>query len=298
MTNWVIATSATGLFVTATHVLHGVETIGLIGLVEFLAASGMQVETGKQKIKIHLACWNGIEHPIDVFFAGDFDTWQGDQKNRNFTCPQVLSLVDLGNSFWLFVGLYDVVNCRPNPKRRGRFFYSMKLVPGQDDLIARIVVHHKRSRASYIWHKPELQLPIVEIRRERMTIGEFPGYNGIVISHDKLQIITRQKIASWHGALTSVKGIYLITDTTTGKHYVGKASGDAGIWDRWCAYAKNGHGGNEQLMQLLKAHGDEYRRNFQYSILEIADTHSSESDILKRESYWMNALRTRDFGLN
>ena len=34
------------------------------------------------------------------------------------------------------------------------------------------------------------------------------------------------------------------------------------------------------------------------SILEIADTHASETDILTRESYWMKALRSRSFGLN
>ena len=38
--------------------------------------------------------------------------------------------------------------------------------------------------------------------------------------------------------------------------------------------------------------------NFQYSILEIADTHASDDDILDRESYWMKVLKTREFGLN
>ena len=38
--------------------------------------------------------------------------------------------------------------------------------------------------------------------------------------------------------------------------------------------------------------------NFQYSILEIADTHASDEDILKREAYWMDALKTRKFGMN
>lgn len=33
-------------------------------------------------------------------------------------------------------------------------------------------------------------------------------------------------------------------------------------------------------------------------LLEIADTHASEADILTRESYWMKALRSRSFGLN
>jgi hypothetical protein len=141
-------------------------------------------------------------------------------------------------------------------------------------------------------------LPITEIRREKLTIEEFPGYNAVVISHSSLKIITAQKIASWHGALANIKGIYLITDTTTGRHYVGKASGKSGIWQRWCSYAENGHGGNKELKKVLKKKGPQHLKHFQYSILEIADTHASDQDILGRESYWMNALKSREFGMN
>jgi hypothetical protein len=165
-------------------------------------------------------------------------------------------------------------------------------------LIGRIKVHHKRTRASYVWHKPTIALTITEILREKLTIEEFPGYNAIVISHKTLKIITEQKISSWHGALANIKGIYLITDTTTGRHYVGKASGEIGIWQRWCSYAENGHGGNFELKKVLKEKGEKHMTHFQYSILEIADTHASDLDILARESYWMNALKSRKFGLN
>jgi hypothetical protein len=120
----------------------------------------------------------------------------------------------------------------------------------------------------------------------------------VILSHSKLKIIVEQRIPSWHAALANVKGIYLVTDTATGRHYVGKASGEVGIWQRWCSYAKNGHGGNVELRQLLDSVGHDQMRNFQYSILEIADTHASDADILKRESYWMNALRSRGLGLN
>ena len=270
----------------------------MIGLVEFLQTAGLPVETGKKKLKVHLACWNGHDHPIDVYFAGGFDDWQASQKQRNFSCSQVLSLIDLGNSEWLFVGLYEVIDCKSHPREKGRLHYSMELLPKQEELVARIVVRHKRPRQSYIWLTPEIALPIVEIRRQKLTIGEFPGYNAVAISHSQLQIITNQKIWSWYGALANVKGVYLITDTTTGKHYVGKASGDVGIWQRWCSYAKTGHGGNKELKKLLSKKGGDYARHFQYSILEIADSNASEQDIRDRESHWMNTLKSRDFGLN
>lgn len=71
-----------------------------------------------------------------------------------------------------------------------------------------------------------------------------------------------------------------------------------GNWQRWCAYAGNGHGGNVKLKALLQEKGPDHMAHFQYAILEIADTHASDGDILACESYWMSVLRTREFGLN
>lgn len=268
----------------------------MIGLVDFLKAAGIEIYT--DSLKIHLACWNQREHPIDVYYAGNFKAWQERQGQQHFRCAQVLSLIDLGQSNWLFAGVYQILGCRPHPDYKTNFLYSTKLLPKQEELIGRITVHHKRTRNSRIWYKPGITLPITEIRREKLTIEEFPGYNAVVISHSSLKIITEQKIASWHGALANIKGIYLVTDTTTGRHYVGKASGKSGIWQRWCSYAENGHGGNKALKKLLKKKGAQHMTHFQYSVLEIADTHASDEDILIRESYWMNALKSREFGLN
>jgi hypothetical protein len=265
----------------------------MIGLVGFLKASEIGIDP--DSLKVHLACWNGHLHPIDEYYAGRFKDWQEWQGQQHFRCKQVLSLIDLGQSNWLFAGLYKILGCR----KAGKIFrYSTRLIPNQEDLIGRITVHHKRTRNSRIWYRPTVLLPITEIRREKLTIEEFPGYNAVVISHSSLKIITDQRIESWHGALSNIKGIYLITDTSTGKHYVGKASGDVGIWQRWCSYAKNGHGGNVELKRVLMRKGEKHMTHFQYSILEIADTHASDEDILVRESYWMKALKSREFGLN
>lgn len=269
----------------------------MIRLVTFLQAAGVEVDPAS--IKIHLACWNGKERPLDVFFAGIFKEWQECQNKRNFQCRQIIALIDLGRNEWLFAGVYQILDCRETLGSDSPWRYSTRLLANQNELIGRIVVRHTRSgRNSYIWAKAGVKLPIVEIRREKLTIGDFPGYNAVVISHAQLKIITNQKIASWHGALANIKGIYLITDTNTGEHYVGKASGQEGIWQRWCAYADNGHGDNVRLKQLLQKKGSDYAAHFQYSILEIADNHASDADILARESHWMKVLGSRSFGLN
>ena len=266
----------------------------MIGLIDCLKATGTVVNL--VSLKIHLACWNGREHPIDEYYAGRFKDWQEKQGRRNFNCEHLIGLIDMGQGNWLFTGAYKVQGCKP--RTDGGFKYSTKLLPGQEGMIGRIIVHHQRTRQSYIWYRPEISFPIVEIRHEKLTIEEFPGYNAVILSHSSLKIIIEQRIASWHGALANIKGIYLITDTTTGQHYVGKASGQSGIWQRWCAYAENGHGGNKELKAILRQTGKEHIANFQYSILEIADSHASDEDILARESYWMNALKSREFGLN
>ena len=211
----------------------------------------------------------------------------------------MLSLIDNGPGEWLFVGVYRITKAaRPHPSRPHIFVYGAEGLPGQDHLIGRIKVAHKRSRASYVWHKDPITLPIIEILRERQVMAGFPGYNKVTLGHQDLRTIIGQRIASWHGALASIKGIYLIADKVTGAQYVGKASGRDGIWSRWSSYAKNGHGGNVELKRLLGQKGEGHIANLQYSILEIADTHASDADILAREYYWMRALGSRVHGLN
>ena len=237
-----------------------------------MGASGIRFE--QANTKVHLACRNGTEHPLDVYYEDSFKTWQEHQTRRNFKGGYILSLIDLGAG------------------------YSTELLEGQSDIIGRIIVQHQRTRNSYVWLKPETSLLISEIKRERMTIPDFPGYNNVTISHATLKTVTRQNIQSWRAALSNVKGIYLISDTTTGKQYVGKASGHVGLWQRWCAYAEDGHGGKVKLKGLLAQYGHPYSMNYRYSLLEIADTHASEQDIIAREVYWMGVLQSRDFGLN
>ena len=41
-----------------------------------------------------------------------------------------------------------------------------------------------------------------------------------------------------------------------------------------------------------------YAENFQFGVLEIADTHASDADVVKRETRWKELLLTREFGYN
>ena len=171
----------------------------------------------------------------------------------------------------------------------------------QDDLVGRVIVRYKREgRASYIWgHKYGKDLEVIEIRPKPISIGDFPGFNKVILSYRQLKIVVTQQEPSWKSALSNIKGIYLISDIFSGKLYVGSATGEDGLWQRWESYAKIGHGGNTELKSLILEKGIEYADNFTYTVLEIADFRSTDEFMIKRESHWKDVFLSRKpFGYN
>jgi hypothetical protein len=256
-------------------------------------------EITPDKVKIHLACQTRYDDPLDILFDGGFEEWQTGQTARNFSRAYIIALISMGGGKWLFAGAYESLGC--SDKKIGNLFqYRTKLIQATEEFTGRLIVEYTRSgRNSY--RKAETiadQLIISEIKPERLTIQEFSGYSKVCISKSQLDTIIRQQISSWKAALSHVAGVYLITDRSDGRLYVGSATGNDGLWSRWSAYSKNGHGGNKELRELLREKGTEHASGFQYSILEIADTHASDQDVIYREVHWKNVLDSRLHGLN
>jgi hypothetical protein len=273
----------------------------MIQLTDLLIASKVAINLDSYKIHLARSDDNVIDSPLAAFFRGvdEFQQWQEYQRRRNFTREMIVSLIELEHQDkWLFVGVYKVLG--HEKKSEKHIAYSTELIKGQEDLIGRVVVHHKRvARQSYIYgEKDSVDFEVDSIRTNRLTIEVFPGYGDIQIPYKTLQTIIKQSVPTWRGALLNVRGVYLITDTLTGKLYVGSATGESGIWQRWSSYADNGHGGNKGLLSLLKEKGSDYRDNFQYTVLEIADTYSTDQQILDRESFWKKVLCSRKYGYN
>lgn len=211
---------------------------------------------------------------------------------------------------WLFAGTYNANgykskearghNKLPTDKKIFRYIYDLDKRPQSNELDGRLIVHFKRpGRHSYLkCEKWTHLLKVAEIRPNKLSIAEFPGYSWAMLTKDHLDIVIKQGVDTWKSALGSVAGIYVIADRSTGKLYVGSATGEGGIWARWCAYSATGHGGNRDLKALLRKQGSDYARYFQYGVLEIADTHASEKDVVARESYWKNLLLSRSHGHN
>ena len=267
----------------------------MITLANFLEACNIELD--RTNFKIHLAVPSRNSSPLEEYFNNNFDNWQATQNKKNFPCNHVVSLIDLGSNRWLFVGVYQVLKVKPDGKR---YWYSMRQLPNQENLVGRIIVNYNRSsRSSYRkGHKIEQDCLVGEVLAKRLSMSVYPGHNNVIISYLELSTIISQNEPTWHGALSNVKGIYCITDTANGKQYIGKADGLDGIWQRWSTYIHTGHGDNKELKKLLKEKGLSYKSNFQYSLIEIADFRTSDDEINARESHWKQVLLTRKFGYN
>lgn len=252
-----------------------------------------------EKCKVHLASWNGFEDPLAVYRAGEFDRWQSWQEKKNFERPFVVSLIKYqeGKSRWLYVGAYEQKGSKPHETKG--VVYDLTPIESSLDLAGRVVSSFERpSRQAYLYGESVAPTCLVqEIRAEKLHNEEFPGFKNVNISFSELAAYARQGVPSWVAALRSVAGVYLISDQETGKLYVGSATGAEGIWSRWCGYL-NGHGDNVRLRKLIADGGPQRAEHFHFSVLEVADTHTSPEEVLKREQHWKQVLLTRDHGHN
>lgn len=268
----------------------------MIKLMDLIRLAGVEMSN----FKIHCATGSNPT-PLEAFYAGEFKEWQEYQNKKNFQCDNIISLIHLGESDWLFAGVYKVLGVKPRSNTTKSWFeYSTTEVNGLEHLVGRaIVTFEKKFRASYLMgEKYCASLVVKEIKPERQSIGDFPGYNKICLSFKNLRTIVSHQLQSWKTALSNVSGVYLIVDTETGKQYVGSASGEEGIWQRWSNYAETTHGKNKELRDLLDKEGDRYANHFLFTMLEVVDLNASKEYVTTRECHWKDVLLTRQYGYN
>lgn len=264
-----------------------------------------------KKYKIHFATGaTNKKIPYDKFLINKFDEWQAEQTNKNFNREYVISLIYYDKNIWLFGGVYKVNNKVPEPILNNDgwsgWHYDLTLTDNQKDLIGRVFVNYKKE-FRYSYPRLELQtkngmnptdINVSFISDKRITINDFKGFDNVNIYYQTLKYIIDNNISTWKSALSNVKGVYLIIDTLTGKQYVGSAYGEDCIWHRWIEYAKNGHGENKELKNLLLNNGTDYKNNLKFSILEVCNLNLGNEYIISRETYWKEVLMTRKFGMN
>jgi len=261
-------------------------------------------DINKEDFKIHFAKRAYGTEPLDVF-AEDFEEWKrwntSTAFGRNvYNRKYIFSLINFypEENTWLFGGVWEVVS---RDFRNKNYPYKIELVPSSIPFVGRLKIKYEyRKRTTRVKMDEHYDKMIVkEILEEPYSVLSFPGHTNIDISFQTLVRIMKNKNKEWMLAL-SVKGIYLITDTKTGKVYVGKADGTQGVWQRWRDYYRNGHGNDQGIRELIEREGYEYAiENFRFSLLEVV-AGLNEQNINSRESHWKNVLLSRNekFGYN
>lgn len=253
----------------------------------------------QRKIKVHCAIGATVRaEPLSHFSKGNFQEWQEVQNGKNFEREYILSLVFLRKGEWLFAGIYESLSVEE--VKPGRFNYNTRLVDYRQDLIGRLTIEFEKDfRASYLVLENHIEeMRLCEIRKLPYEHAPFPGFEKLFVSFGELSQIFKVGSESWKAGLSSVQGIYLVSDRNNGKLYVGAAFGSGGFWGRWAQYIEDGHGGNAGLKKVIQEQGIEYAENFQFSVLEFASFNVDASQIQERESHWKEILMTRQFGYN
>lgn len=257
-----------------------------------------------QEYKVHLASWNGETHPLDVFVRdrNEWKVWNTWRYGKDrFNLPYVFSLIRFYHEpdTWLFGGIYKVISRSPENYSHS---YEVELDPTATEFIGRLKIRFERQRNDSIrLQNVYSKMVVSEILREPYSGEQFPGYENINHDFGTLEAVYLSTKPDWKAALENVKGVYLISDKSNGKRYVGSVYGASGLWQRWeCYISTGGHGGNDELTKLIQEEGIEYaRKNFRVALLEYRPARTHDDVIIERENYWKEALLSRGkFGYN
>ena len=272
----------------------------MILLKDLLKFTPEQEEIAKVKFNIH----NGSENPIDIYknnpdlINKQWLYWRN--ENRYFSVGQIaICLVRIRDDYWLLTTV-DTVDSDLNVKKG--INYTGKPFNEYQGYYGRTVVKfHKKFQTQGInYTNIKDRLEVCQILPDTFDDDDFPGYDRVRLSFAQLKNILDRHKKDWIAALESQKAVYLITDLSNGKLYVGSATSDKGmLLQRWQNYISNGLGGNKELKNIVDTKGIKYvQDNFQYSILENYNSKIDDNVILARESWWKEILQTRKYGYN
>lgn len=255
-------------------------------------------------VRVKFNIYNGYDDPLDLYKTNPDEVnvtwflWHDDRRYFNVG-QTAICLLKLRGDQWLLTTIKKITRLLDVTDGVG---YDADEVKEYEQYFGRLVVeYHNPCRTMGRKYENVMdELEVVQILNEQYTGNEFPGYENVRLSYPLLKNIVDRQLPGWVDALRNQKAVYLITDTKTGKMYVGSATSQTGmLLQRWSSYAADGHGGNIKLRELVKQQGLDYvKENFQYSILENYNARMDDGYILKRESWWKETLCTRTHGYN
>lgn len=248
-------------------------------------------------VKIRFVKGNQVQDPIELYKNDkeqllEWQFWNYKAK-KSFQKGQIaIGFVQISKTKWL---LFDISEVTKDLNLFEGVGYEHQTLKEYKKYYGRVVIHYK-NKAQNLVRKADSVISdchVSHILEETYEDDNFPGYENVNISWNNLKNVIGNR--TWKTALENQKGVYLITDQSNGKKYVGSAYGADMIYGRWSDYVRNGHGDNALLRQLGFEH---IKNNFKYSILDIYKSTVDDNVIQKREAWWKKVLLSRKFGYN
>lgn len=250
-----------------------------------------------------------------LYELNQLEFYQSIQSGNPFKdADYILSFLGYEQTKAIFIGAYKVVSMTEFDREIHAIsgyiyeeiidqplnYYKLEKVDSIfDDLIDRIVIEWGTATRSWFqWLSDDNPKEVIEIL-PKGYVRDFPGYENVILKYNELLTITTNIDANriWYTMLSSVAGIYLITDLIDGSQYVGSAYGNKGIFGRWSEYAKTLHGNNKLLIEHLIKNPNRHL-SFQYSILQTLPRSMNKDQVVQLENSYKRKLGTRAFGLN
>ena len=182
----------------------------------------------KNKVKYIRHKDNRKEYRELIKNRDDLLKYQSRQSRNIFKeSDYIASFVGIEQSCAVFIGIFKVDGITTTEE--GFFKYELNEVQGFDDFKDRLVIDWGKSAIT--WHQWINSNPknIIEIL-PKGYLGEFPGLLNFTLDFEELKKLGENVGANreWYLQLSSINGIYLILDKTSGNQYIGSAYGKDG----------------------------------------------------------------------
>ena len=259
--------------------------------------------------KVRFCQNNGEQDPIELF-KKDPDSlleWHYWNSQKYKVGQYAIGLVKMNGEEWLLFTVGKITrDLNLSKPGIGYDYETLGYIPEKgidySDLYGRVIISYHKSMLSQFPNANTVinDFVVKEILPSQFSGFDFPGYENVSLSYSELETIINGNYPGYKNALEHQQAVYVLTDTNTGKLYVGSAtSKDKQLLARWSGYIKTFHNGNKDLLELFNKEGPDYfKRYFKYSIIENFNANTDHDYIIKRESYWKEVLDTRKHGYN
>jgi len=249
--------------------------------------------------KAYIDRWLALPAEAKESGISDCSYWGWYGNKRNF-CPGqwVFSFAKMSSEEWLLISAAEIAEVPEGGRAKVNILERYK------SLFGRLIIKHYKghTRERYVF-KMSNRIGDCEVKEILPCVysGEkFEGYDNVYLPFYRLkQVFNGEIMPTYRDALEKITGVYCLTDRHTGKLYIGSATGEDGVAQRWGSYLNSKHGGNVKLIELHKKEGAEYfEEHFTFTVLEYFGLSYDPERVKQREQYWKRCFDTIKNGYN